>query len=962
MAEPTIGYVPDTQATLPPAPPSADGMPSSAGRIELRGELARGGMGAVLRGHDPALNREVAVKVLLTSLTGRPDLVRRFVEEAQVAGQLQHPGVVPIYDLGSFADGRPFFAMKLVQGRTLAEMLAERPTLSHDLPRFLNIFESVCQAMAYAHSRRIIHRDLKPLNVMVGAFGEVQVMDWGIAKVLTDGEEQSEIRPMDGAAKQGGKDSSLTAAGSTLGTLAYMPPEQAAGESVDERADVFGLGAMLCEILTGKPPYVGNSEQVLWQAASAELTEAFDRLDRCGADAELIDLAKSCLAADRAARPRDAAAVAVAVSGYLAGVQDRLRGAELDRAAAESKADEERKRRRVQLAFGATLVGCLLSAAAVGFWWQRDRAHRAAEAARLQADAEQRVAVGVQKAALLESQGQPKAAQAAAEQARDLAVDPNVAESTRAQVAALTVRLKDEAEKAERDRLLIERLQDASDIAENPISPVAGTFSTQRVYQTFHHEFIFRYWGIDLAKNSDDEIIARMRARPADVRRELAAGLDHWAWLGRFRILPLPATPSERLLRIAAAVDPDTDAVRTALRGLHEGEPSTNELRRRLQDMSARGDLTDSRPQTIALLAEELQSVGEGERAIALLSAAVRARPGEVLLHQGLAHAELDQKPPRLTEAVTELQTARALRPKLAARLAMVLAELGRIDEAFAVCHAAEGVRPDQATPYFRAGQTLLEEDQIARALPFLSAAARLAPENRNIRYLHAVALHRHADYAAAIAELNTAIELPRMPAPPTGNDARLIELDRTIIANCRTLLAQSQRLAALDARLPAVLNGAEMSSPKEQCDMALVCVKRERWRDAARLYGEALAADPQLVNTLKSVRYDAACAAILAAADASAAKPEDADRARWRDQALQWLRAEFTAQRQLLDSKVYGDRAEALRFLRHWQYDRDLVSVRNEASRNRLPAAEREAWTALWGEVEAAIKAAAEE
>ena len=126
----------------------------------------------------------------------KPELIRRFLEEAQIGGQLQHPGIVPVYELGAFADGRPYFAMKLVKGRTLAELLAEsqdaRPT---DLPRFLSIFEQVCQTMAYAHARGVIHRDLKPSNVMVGAFGEVQVMDWGLAKVLPRAARPTTPRP-----------------------------------------------------------------------------------------------------------------------------------------------------------------------------------------------------------------------------------------------------------------------------------------------------------------------------------------------------------------------------------------------------------------------------------------------------------------------------------------------------------------------------------------------------------------------------------------------------------------------------------------------------------------------------------------------------------------------------------------------------------------------------------------------
>ena len=125
--------------------------------------------------------------MLREDLRDNADMVRRFVEEAQIGGQLQHPVLVPIYELGTFADRRPFFAMKLVKGHTLAELLEDAGTRPMSFPRFLSIFEAVCQTMAYAHARGVIHRDLKPSNVMVGNFGEVQVMDWGLAKVLPRG-------------------------------------------------------------------------------------------------------------------------------------------------------------------------------------------------------------------------------------------------------------------------------------------------------------------------------------------------------------------------------------------------------------------------------------------------------------------------------------------------------------------------------------------------------------------------------------------------------------------------------------------------------------------------------------------------------------------------------------------------------------------------------------------------------
>ena len=171
--------------------PSSDEMPAPGergDRYQLFGEIARGGMGAVLKGRDLDLGRDLAVKVLLESHQDKPELVRRFVEEAQIGGQLQHPGIVPVYELGTFADRRPYFTMKLVKGRTLASS-ARTSADPGARPAAVPVASSsqVCQTVAYAHARGVIHRDLKPSNVMVGSFGEVQVMDWGLAKVLPEG-------------------------------------------------------------------------------------------------------------------------------------------------------------------------------------------------------------------------------------------------------------------------------------------------------------------------------------------------------------------------------------------------------------------------------------------------------------------------------------------------------------------------------------------------------------------------------------------------------------------------------------------------------------------------------------------------------------------------------------------------------------------------------------------------------
>jgi serine/threonine protein kinase len=353
-------------------------------RYQFLGEIARGGMGAVLKGRDTDLGRDLAVKVLLEKHRDNPGLLRRFVEEAQIGGQLQHPGIVPVYELGCFDDRRPFFTMKLVKGHTLAALLEARRDLIHDRPRFLAIFETVCQTMAYAHARGVIHRDLKPHNVMVGSFGEVQVMDWGLAKVLRTASLVDERTPEHQRetlveTARSSSETYASHAGAIMGTPGYMPPEQASGEveSVDERADVFALGAILCEILTGHPPYSGRSlAEVHRKAKAGDLSDALDRLAACGAEAELLELARRCLARRAPDRHRDARDVAQAMTTYLAGVQDRLRTTELARVEAQARTEEERKRRKTQLRMAAAILLALaLGTAGVAFQWNRAERH-----------------------------------------------------------------------------------------------------------------------------------------------------------------------------------------------------------------------------------------------------------------------------------------------------------------------------------------------------------------------------------------------------------------------------------------------------------------------------------------------------------------------------------------------------------------------------------------------------------
>lgn len=304
-------------------------------RYELRyPKIATGGMGEVYEARDVVLDRDVAVKVLRADLQGRPGMARRFKEESQITARLQHPGIPPVHDLGELPDGRPFLVMKLIKGQTLARLLAGTCDTPSDGGHLLAIFEQVCQAVAYAHARGLIHRDLKPSNIMVGEFGEVQVMDWGIAKPLAGAAPVPE--PNDGAAASASteglpatsSEAPRTQPGQVMGTWSYMPPEQASGElEIDRRADVFSLGAVLCEILTGQPPY--NPTNVEAIARRGQLADCFARLDRCGVEPELVALARRCLATEPTDRPVDAGEVATTVAAFRVAAADRARKAEL---------------------------------------------------------------------------------------------------------------------------------------------------------------------------------------------------------------------------------------------------------------------------------------------------------------------------------------------------------------------------------------------------------------------------------------------------------------------------------------------------------------------------------------------------------------------------------------------------------------------------------------------------------
>jgi len=284
------------------------------------GELGRGSIGRVLLAHDEHLGRDVAIKELLSS-HGRSDprqstRLARFLREARVTGQLEHPSIVPVYELGCRLDGSLYYAMRVVRGRTLGQALADCHGPEQRL-RLLPHFVDICQAVAFAHSRGVVHRDLKPDNTMLGEFGETVVLDWGLAKVRDEGDLRgSEIaRAADQLRDSGG-----TAMGTTLGTPRYMSPEQAAGrvDDIDPRSDVWSLGAMRYEILAGRPAFAGRGVgEVLTRVVAAEVPP----IDDPAAPADLVAVCNKALSLRRADRYDGAGELAKEVNAWLTGAR-----------------------------------------------------------------------------------------------------------------------------------------------------------------------------------------------------------------------------------------------------------------------------------------------------------------------------------------------------------------------------------------------------------------------------------------------------------------------------------------------------------------------------------------------------------------------------------------------------------------------------------------------------------------
>lgn len=742
--------------------------PTATGRYQVAGEIARGGMGVVLKGRDVDLGRDVAMKVLRTNHATNPAMVQRFMEEAQITGQLQHPGILPVYELGLQHDRRPYFTMKLVKGRTLSALLADRADSAQDRRRFLSIFEHICQTIAYAHVRGVVHRDLKPSNVMVGAFGEVQVVDWGLAKVLLQGGLADENKASEADAAhstietiRSGESGSQSLAGSVMGTPAYMPPEQARGEvnKLDERSDVFALGAILCEILTGLPPYIGDKSEILRQAAECRLDDARSRLENCGAERELIDMTVRCLAAAPSARPRSAEVVARDITAYLAGLEEKARALELSAAESRARAQEERRARRLTLALATAVLFAIMLVAGGFFWNEQVEQARSQETGRMINDAlaKAQVTLGEAKASAVGDRTKWEAAFSSAEHIQKLIEQADAPDIERQRAQAFV----DELERADADRRMLERIEEVIVVGATHQDAESWIWMDDQLIQAFAD------YGIDVLNMPHKEIVSRIRE--SEISIELTNGLELWIntggdLMGRFGVHRY--TPDMFQARIQMLYEADPDPYRTKLRkimySIYLGKPP---------DLPALRELANSKPfaevepitlawlgMTFYLAGDQetchdvflramlvypdsfvlnfdysflLSNAGESDKAISYLMRCSAIRPDTGGLWRGLGIAQRETGD--LSSAISAFKKSIECQPDHAPTfvdLGMTLTSLKRVDEAIEAYRKAIELKPDLALAHGYLGRALQEKGLLDEALLELEHCHKLGSGN----------------------------------------------------------------------------------------------------------------------------------------------------------------------------------------------------------------------------------------
>jgi len=764
-----------------PIPSLSEITPSTHSRYQVYGEIARGGVGIILKGRDVDLGRDVAMKVLRPDLLDRPGMTKRFVEEAQIAGQLQHPGIVPVYELGLENQRRPFFTMKLVRGQTLHLMLQKGRASFDDRQRLLRIFAKVCETVAYAHAKGVIHRDLKPANILVGQFGEVHVVDWGLAKVLT-GKPSSSVAASDSLYAQpietirSGASGAESLAGSIMGTPAYMAPEQARGEvdQLDERADVFSLGAILLEILTGQPPYVGESNRLLALAADGKPTAALEKLHASDADPDLVVIVSKCLRFTPPERPANAGVVADMVNGHLESLERRAHEASLAAAQAQAIASGERRARRLTLALASTLLVATLIG--VGGWlWISAQGD-----ARRQQETQQ-VAAAIESASM--KLGQARAAPrgdsapwaealAAGEHLTRLLEPTTLDPETRRRAEAFLRELA----QGDADRRVVEKLEE--------VVIVGATHNDRESWEWMERSLreAFKTYGIDLENHSKTEIADLIKQSRIAVK--LTDVLELWI-ATNFRLREFGSGKykvPELLQWVELLYIADPDPFRTDLRKLiYTGMPPLEKV----QHLAATARFEELEPRTLSWLGTAFFMARSPEEGLEVFERAAHLHPQDFMLQFDYAFMFIGIGKHR--EAIPQLYRCIGIRPGVGGlwrSIGIAQREVGDLPASIKAFEESIRHQSDYAPTHVDLATTLIKAKKLDEAISAANKAIRLKSDLAEAHAMLGIALYEQDKRSEAEVPLRQAVKL-------AAGDRVLSRLKPAWLKRCSELLKE---------------------------------------------------------------------------------------------------------------------------------------------------------------------------
>ena len=839
--------------------------------------LGYGGMGVVYKSRHLALNRPVALKMVLAGAYASAPERQRLLREAKAVAALRHPNIVTVYDVGE-CDGKPFFTMEVVEGGSLAQRLSGTPQPARDAAEAV---ATLANAIHSAHQSGIVHRDLKPANVLLAADGTLKITDFGLARYF-EGE------------------AALTYTGFQLGTPSYIAPEQARGDAdaLGPCVDIYSLGAVLYEMLTGRPPFRAETALETQRQVIEDEPAPPSRLNsKIPRDLETICL--KCLQKAASRRYKSAQDLADDLRRFLN--REPILARRIGRTA---RVLRWVRRKPTAAALVATAVALIVLAIGGEMHFVQQQAERRAEL-------RTGVRTAVDQALSLRNGFHFQEARALLEQARQR-LGPAGPDTLRRQV-----------DQAQADLKLVENLDAARLRAAMPVEGGSGPIEAGLLYQE-----IMRSSG--LGRLDEESAVVAERVRASSVRAEIVAALDDWAG----------TTPDESrrawLLAVARAADPDPIRDRLRQPKLWQDAPKLTRLVQVLR-------IDKLSPQLLTTLGRALRTA-DGN-AVPLLSAAQAQYPQDFWLNFELGWALYDAR--RNEEAVGFYRAALALRPRASSTynaISINLVTLGRVDEAIGYLQQALTIDGNNATVHYNLGYALRAKGRLDEAISQYQDSIRIEPSAPLAHYNFGLALSAKGRLDAAKHQYQESIRL--QPGAPLAHLALAIALE------------SEGRLEEAFFQYQESIRLAPKASVTAHDYFGQALWANGRLNEAIGHFEQSLQLEPNSVSVSEDLckcRYAAASAALHASTgETSREEPlREKEQISKRRQALDWLRADLELRTQeLKEGKPVGWSLTA------WQTDPALAYVRERAALMKLPDAEREQWQRLWADVSVLLAA----